>query len=129
MKARVRRTAFCRIKALGRSLRKNQTDAEAFLWGILRDRRFFELKFRRQHAIGPFIVDFYCHRARLAIELDGGQHDEAENVAHDRKRDAHLGDKGIRVLRFWNNEFLENTEGVLLEIARAVSPELLGETE
>jgi very-short-patch-repair endonuclease len=91
------------------------TDAERRLWQSLRNRRLNGAKFRRQMAIGPFFVDFACVASRLAIEIDGGQH--AERVAQDERRTAYITAQGYRVLRFWNNEVLRNTEGVLAAIA------------
>lgn len=85
------------------------TDAERRLWYALRDRRFAGWKFRRQVSIGPFVADFLCHAAALVIEVDGGQH----SAETDARRTAFLEGQGYRVLRFWNNEVLENTEGVL----------------
>jgi very-short-patch-repair endonuclease len=99
-----------------RKLRKEQTDGEQLLWALLRDRRLAGFKFRRQHPIEPYVLDFYCQEARLSIELDGGQHNEPENEARERKRSAFLKKKGIRVLRFWNDEVLVQTEAVLENI-------------
>ena len=73
-------------------------------------------KFRRQRPIEPYVVSFYCHEARLAIELDGGQHDEPAARARDEERTIFLEARGIRVLRFWNNEVFNNLEGVLQTI-------------
>ena len=95
-------------------LRKDSTDAEKRLWMHLRAHRFGGHKFKRQQSIGPYIVDFVCFDARLAIEIDGGQH--AEQASSDGVRDIWLAGQGFRVLRFWNNEVLGNTEGVLQEI-------------
>jgi len=83
-----------------RSLRRHSTDAEAALWAILRGRRFAGFKFRRQHSLGPFIVDFYCPMRRLVVELDGGQHYEPEAQAEDAKRDRYLVGRDIAVVRF-----------------------------
>lgn len=105
-----------------RQLRREQTDAERLLWSLLRDRRLAGLKFRRQHPVEPYIVDFYCHAARLAIELDGGQHNEPDERAKDSKRSAFLEKRGIRILRFWNNDVLQNTEGVLQAIYDTLTP-------
>ncbi|MFO1422920.1 MAG: DUF559 domain-containing protein [Candidatus Competibacteraceae bacterium] len=101
-----------------RELRRQQTDAESLIWMLLRDRRLAGCKFRRQHPVAPYILDFYCHEAKLAVELDGGQH--AENHAYDAERDAFLQAQGIRVLRFWNNQVLAETEGVLEVIWQAL---------
>jgi len=101
------------LLAHARELRKRATDAEQLLWSLLRDRQLLDYKFRRQHPLGSYILDFYCHEAKLAIELDGGQHAEAAQSLHDEKRGAWLTDQGVTVLRFWNNETLTNIEGVL----------------
>jgi very-short-patch-repair endonuclease len=93
-----------------RSLRQEQTDAETRLWQLLRDRRFGGRKFRRQHPIPPYIVDFYCSEAHLVVEVDGGQH--ADSRQYDEKRTHFLEQKGSRVLRFWNHEVLNSTEAV-----------------
>jgi len=96
-----------------RALRERSTDAERFLWRLLRTRQFVGLKFRRQHSVGPYIIDFYCADRRVAVELDGGQHFTLEGQAYDRRRTAYLAMRGIRVVRFTNSELFENTEGVL----------------
>jgi len=102
-----------------RALRTQMTDAERKLWLALRGRRFAGVKFRRQAAVGPFIADFICFDARLVIEVDGGQH--AESVS-DERRDAWFTRNGFRILRFWNNDVLLNTEGVLTTIVDALAP-------
>jgi very-short-patch-repair endonuclease len=95
------------------------TDAEKRLWYHLCAHRLLELKFKRQKPIGPYIVDFACPALRLVIEIDGGQH--SEEVEYDRRRDIWLSKHGYTVLRFWNNEVMENMEGVLERIADAVT--------
>ncbi|HEU4839432.1 MAG TPA: DUF559 domain-containing protein, partial [Micavibrio sp.] len=94
-----------------RKLRKNTTEAEQKLWHELRDRRFFNLKFKRQHPVSPYIVDFCCLEKGIIVELDGGQHVEQED--YDRKRTEFLEAQGFRVVRFWNNDVLANMGGVL----------------
>ena len=101
-----------------RALRANQTEAETRLWQSLRDRQLAGAKFRRQTPVGPYIADFVCLAAKLIVELDGGQH--AENAEADAVRTAWLEGRGFRVLRFWNNDVLVNTEGVLEEILAAL---------
>ncbi len=96
-----------------RALRGRQTDAERLLWRLLRTRQFLGLKFRRQHPVGPYIVDFYCAERRLAVELDGGQHFTVEGLAYDRRRTEYLASRGVRVVRFTNGDLFENTDGVL----------------
>ena len=110
-----------------RDLRMNQSDAEARIWRHLRNRQLYGAKFRRQIAIDPYIVDFICTDHMLIVELDGGQH--AEQVERDEKRTRFLEDRGFRVLRFWNNDVLANTEGVLEVIMMELqkSPLPLGE--
>jgi very-short-patch-repair endonuclease len=102
-----------------RRLRRDQTEAERRLWTHLRDRRLNGTKFRRQHSIGPFIADFCCTERGLVVELDGGQHASREEA--DRRRTAFLMQRGYRVLRFRDNEVMENIEAVLQRIAEAVS--------
>jgi very-short-patch-repair endonuclease len=101
-----------------RELRINMTDAERHLWRYLRRRQLANARFRRQYPIDQYIADFVCLEKRLVIELDGGQH--AENSAYDRKRDAYLGAQGFRILRFWNDEVLRESEGVLERILLAL---------
>jgi very-short-patch-repair endonuclease len=98
------------------------TDAEKLLWYLLRNRRFCGYKFRRQHPVNRFILDFYCQDKKLAIELDGGGHCSDGQMKHDALRTKALEGAGIRVLRFWNSEVLGNLEGVLRTIFEAVSP-------
>lgn len=97
-----------------RSLRKSQTEAEKRLWNAVRNRQIASTKFRRQVPIGPCIADFVAFEKRLIVEVDGGQH--AESTV-DAKRTAYLEEQGFRVIRFWNNEVLNNLDGVLLTIA------------
>ncbi len=103
-----------------RKLRKSQTSAELKLWSCLKNRQIFGLKFRRQHPIGKFLIDFYCHEARIAIELDGGGHAEPPQAKHDNERTKFLETEGIKVLRFWNTDVSKNLEGVVKAIADAV---------
>lgn len=97
---------------LAKNLRKNQTDAETILWNALRNNQIEGKKFRRQYQIENYIVDFICIEEKLIIELDGGQHNEEKHINKDKERDEKLQKLGYRVLRFWNNEVLQNIEGV-----------------
>jgi very-short-patch-repair endonuclease len=99
-----------------RYLRKNATHSEKILWRHLRNRNFTNYKFRRQHPIGRYIVDFYCPEARLAVELDGGGHDHSRMQMHDRDRTEFLATEGIAVLRFWNHQVREELDSVLQAI-------------
>jgi very-short-patch-repair endonuclease len=101
-----------------RDLRQESTEAERRLWSALRDRRLRGYRFRRQHPVSDYIVDFACTRCRLIVEADGGQH--ANSIA-DERRTARLEAEGWRVLRFWNNDVLANTEGVVLTILAKLS--------
>ena len=96
---------------LAKSLRKNSTHVETILWNKLRSRQIEGIKFRRQQPVGDFIVDFISFEKRIVIELDGGQH--AENKDKDIDRDRFLTENGFNALRFWNNEVIENIDGVL----------------
>jgi very-short-patch-repair endonuclease len=102
-----------------RELRRNLTDAERRLWQAIRDRQLGGAKFRRQAPLGPYFADFACYEAKLIVELDGGQH--AELTSHDVVRQKFLTKGGFRVLRFWNNEVMENITGVLDSIRVALS--------
>lgn len=107
-----------------RRLRRDSTDAERALWFHLRDRRLVNLKFRRQHAIGRYTVDFACIECRLVVELDGGQHLEARR--YDDARTASLEERGWRVLRFWDRDVLLQPTAVpeaILAAARLSAPE------
>lgn len=102
--------------ATARFLRQRMTDAERALWRSLRARSLEGWKFRRQVPIGPYVVDFLCASKKIIVEVDGGKH--AKHVAQDAKRTEFLQSQGYRVLRFWNNEVLQNLEGVLAVILR-----------
>ena len=93
-----------------RRLRRDMTHAERIIWHGLREARR-DIRVRRQHPVGPFIVDFAIPSRKLAIEIDGGQH--AENIRADNKRTRALEEHGYRVIRFWNNDVIKNTDGVL----------------
>ena len=106
---------------LARNLRRNQTDAERKLWSILRSRQFENSKFRRQEPIGKYIVDFVSMERELIIELDGGQHNQQPEQEKDRTRTKWLESRGFRVMRFWNNDVLLNTEGVISSIMKTIN--------
>jgi very-short-patch-repair endonuclease len=106
------------MKGLSQQLRKEQTKEENLLW--YRFLRTYPLQFRRQYVIGSYIVDFYCHKARLAIELDGSQHYEPEELQKDRQRTAYLETQGVQVLRFTNLEVLRQFDAVCEKIDMCV---------
>jgi very-short-patch-repair endonuclease len=102
-----------------RQLRRNVTDAEKKLWQQLRLLKSEHRHFRRQVPIGKYIADFACHYCKLVIELDGGQHNEAQSLINDQKRTDELQKHGYRVIRFWNADILENLEGAVDMIRNA----------
>ncbi len=109
------------MTVISRNLRRRMTDAELKLWRHLRKNQMAGHAFRRQHPIGRYVVDFWCPSLKLAIEVDGGQHGTAEGVLADQQRTATLEKTGACVLRFWNNEVLENIGGVLEAIFAKIS--------
>ena len=94
-------------------LRKNQTEVERLLWAQLRRKQLKGVKFFRQYSIGDYIVDFYSPKNRLAVKIDGGQHNEEKLLKHDEQRTLYFKQFGVKVIRFWNNDVLKNLEGVL----------------
>jgi len=109
------------MRKKARNLRKNQTPAEMLLWSKLRSRQLCGFKFRRQHPLDPYVLDFYCSEANLAIEVDGAQHADLENRNLDQLRTAFLRGKGIRVIRFWNDDVLNHLDDVVSEIDAVLS--------
>ncbi len=109
---------FSGLVKIARELRQKQTPAEEIFWSIVRNRQFMGLKFRRQHQIGEYVADFYCHEEKTVIELDGGIH--AQKKKRDAKRDAWMKAQGFNVLRFPNEQLLDDSESVLNQIAQMV---------
>ena len=108
-----------------RSLRKSQTEAERKLWEMLRNRRMNGMKFLRQYGVGAYILDLYCPAFRLAVEVDGSQHIDSER---DAVRTEYLREQNITVIRFWNNDVLQNPSGIygkLQEAVEALTPPTL----
>jgi ATP-dependent helicase HrpA/adenine-specific DNA-methyltransferase len=103
-----------------RRLRREQTDEEKELWRALRAGRFAGFKFRRQHPLGKYNLDFYCPVAKLSVELDGFHHGLPEQRQHDEVRAGFLAANGIEELRFWNRQWRHHREGVLLELWNAL---------
>jgi very-short-patch-repair endonuclease len=103
-----------------RQLREQQTEAEAALWQLLRNRKLMGSKFRRQVPIGRYVADFYCHERKLIVELDGGIHSDPGQQLHDQNRDAFLLSLGLRVLRIPNEELLDTPEKVLDKVQKAL---------
>ena len=101
-------------------LRHNETKAEKLLWEKLRNKQVLNMRFKRQHPILYFIADFYCHQAKLIIELDGGVHNSDEQYQYDQSRDDELAKVNLRVLRFRNDDVFENIEAVLTKITEVL---------
>jgi very-short-patch-repair endonuclease len=108
-----------RVTRRARRLRRDATDAERVLWRALRELQTPHGRFRRQHRIGSYVVDFACTRAALVIAVDGGQHSCRADA--DAARTAFLKSQGCRVIRFWNNDVLNNLEGVVQRIQAALA--------
>ena len=104
-----------------RTLRQHLTQTEAILWRALQRSQLAGRKFRRQHGIGPYIVDFYCPTEKLVVELDGAEHFTVSGEAHDAERTAYLNSMGLRVLRFENEAVMQQMEWVLAAIEAAFS--------
>jgi very-short-patch-repair endonuclease len=106
------------LKEYSKKLRRNMTDAEKLLWSKLRGRQLKGFQFNRQKPIGNYIVDFYCRKAKLVIEVDGGQHYQHDGREKDKVRDAYMSQLGLRVLRFSDRDVLVNIDGVFEVISR-----------
>lgn len=111
--------AIGKLYQYGRELRQELTEAEKLLWVELRNKKLNGLKFRRQHPIDRFITDFYCHEKKLVIELDGNVHDKKVNKEYDEARTAMLAGLNVIVLRFDNEEVINDVQGVLKKISDA----------
>ncbi|MCX5781400.1 MAG: endonuclease domain-containing protein [Elusimicrobia bacterium] len=103
-------------------LRKNQTDAEKKIWSRLRNKQLFGYKFYRQYGIRNYIVDFYCPKFKLVVEIDGGQHYDEKGSLSDKKRDEYFGLMKIKVLRFNNMDILKNIDEVMTEMSNTITP-------
>lgn len=112
------------LKNLSRELRKNMTDAELYLWSRIRRKQIINVQFYRQKPLLDYIVDFYCPKAKLIIELDGGQHYEPDHQLKDKEKDRVLKEKGFEVLRFDNLAVLKEIDSVV-EVVRLKVVELL----
>ena len=98
-------------------LRKNNTNSELFLWQFLSNKKFHNLKFRRQHSFGNYIVDFYCREKKIVVELDGDPHFTQRAIEYDANRTKYLNGLGLQVIRFTNDEILEDIENCLIKIS------------
>ena len=101
-----------KLKKIRKRLRKNQTNVERIIWSKLRNQQLNGFKFFRQYSVGRYVLDFYCPKVRLAIEIDGGWHNKSDVRARDHERTDFLKLHNIKVIRFWNNEVINNSAGV-----------------
>jgi very-short-patch-repair endonuclease len=108
-------------RSKAQELRRNPTEAERKLWPHLRLRQLGGHRFRRQHPLGKYIVDFVCLGKRIVIEVDGGQHDEQTHILYDKERTEWIERQGFRVLRFWDHEVMQSTEAVKEAIWQALA--------
>jgi very-short-patch-repair endonuclease len=108
------------VKARCRSFRNQSTEAEKQLWAYLHNRQLDGIKFRRQHPVGNYVLDFYCPEANLCIEVDGSGHLDPEQIQHDLERTRFLQEQGIRIIRFWNTDIFDHMDVVLDVIAKEV---------
>lgn len=106
------------LKEKRKQLRNNSTEAEILLWLELKQSKLKGRKFRRQHSIGNYIVDFYCPSEKLAVELDGEIHFQEEQIKYDKNRDTYINSLGIRVIRFENQDVIYGIEEVLKQISK-----------
>jgi len=104
-----------------RILRGTETEAEKLLWMHLKENKLNGFRFKRQHPIATFIADFYCHKAKLVIEIDGGYHHEGQQKKYDQHRDILMNELGLKVLRFRNEEIVNNPSIVLALISKHLS--------
>ena len=104
-----------------RLLRKKSTKAEKTLWNVLRNRKFNGLKFRRQHPIGKYIVDFFCHEKKLIIEVDGGIHYGCEQAVYDANRQSELENSEYKIVRLDNKEVIDDIKSVLIKIENQIN--------
>ena len=104
-----------------RRLRSNMTGPETRLWSALRARQLQGMKFRRQHGIGPYIVDFYCPERSLVIEVDGDSHADADQIVRDQLRDTYFQSLGLRVIRYFNDDIVKNLAGVLEDLGEKLT--------
>ena len=111
--------AIGKLYQYGRESRQDSTEAEKLLWAVLRNRKLNGLKFRRQHPLDKFIVDFFCNEKKLVVELGGGVHNEKINKEYDEARTAMLAGLNVIVLRFKNEEVINDVQGVLKKISDA----------
>jgi len=108
------------LKQRRQELRHNQTEAEKAFWSLVRNRQFEGKRFFRQYSVGPYILDFYCPEIKLAVELDGSQHND--NMEYDALRTEYLKTHGIEVVRFWNNDVIKDGQEALNMLLMKVTP-------
>ena len=117
------RNTETRSRKFAKELRRELTDAETILWSVLKNKGLMKYRFRRQHPIGPFIVDFANVKYKLVVEVDGDTHSTDDEIVYDNRRTQYLEAQGWRVLRCWNNEVYRNLDGVCDSILLALKSE------
>lgn len=120
MPVRGPKSGFRRTIAIRRVLRRDGTTAEQRFWSKVVRRQFFDLKFRRQHGIGPYVVDFYCPAKKIVVEIDGDTHATDQAIQDDQSRTQYLTSFGYTVIRYTNCEILNNTQGVFEDLANKI---------
>jgi len=108
------------LKDRRQGLRNNQTEAEKLLWKRISKNKILGLRFLRQYSAGPYILDFFCPKIRLGIELDGSVHREKENKIYNKDREKYLDGLDIKIIRFWNDNVLNNTKEVLNNLLNTI---------
>ena len=109
------------LKERRRQLRRKQTEAEKIFWAHARNRQLCGMKFFRQYSVGSYILDIYCPARKLSVELDGGHHNQPEEIEYDAARTEFLNAHGIEVLRFWNHDVLLDIHSVLASVAEKLT--------
>ena len=115
------KSAYSKLYEYAKELRKDETNAEELLWQRIRNKQVVGLKFRRQHPLDKFIADFYCHEKKLVIELDGSVHDHEDNKQADEGRSYELNELHITVIRFRNEEVIDDIEKVIKKIIESAA--------
>ena len=122
MQVRGPKSGFRNTITVRRELRRNMSPAEKLFWSKVANRQFLNLKFRKQHGVGPYVVDFYCPSVQLITEIDGDTHFGKENEARDAKRTEYLMSLGYRIIRYNNLDVLNNIDGVFQDLENKIKP-------
>ena len=121
MKVRGPKSGFRKTIIYRRELRHNTTPAEKLFWSKVANRAFQNLKFRKQHGIGPYVVDFYCAEKKLIVEIDGDSHATDRDIENDQERTKYLVGLSYEIVRYQNRDVINNVEGVFEDLARKIN--------